>query len=139
MATPRPPKSPLDPVVLQRLDGLRTQLLRLHKVLLDDERASYEKIHGPIGSAGRVLSLVMSDPWFNWLHKISQLIVKIDELQDNEEGEESQASALFGEARDLILLKDPETEFSKAYKKALQRSSSAVGAHAEALKAVRDD
>lgn len=139
MATPRTKKSPLAPETLSRLDGLRTMLLRLHKILLDDERGAYEKVHGPIGSAGRVLSLVMSDPWFNWLHKISQLIVKIDELQENEEGKEEQASALFGEARDLILAKDPESEFAKAYKNALQRSSAAVGAHADALQAIRDD
>jgi hypothetical protein len=132
-------KSPLEAATLGRLDFLRTQLLRLHKVLLDDERAAYEKVHGPIGSAGRVLSLVMSDPWFDWLHKISQLIVKIDELQENENGTEALSEQLFSEAKDLILAKEPESAFSKAYRAALQRSSAAVGAHAEALKAIRDD
>jgi hypothetical protein len=69
----------LDQLTTQKLTGLRLSLLRLHKVLLDDERASYEKAHGPIGSISQVLSLVMSDPWFDWLHTFSRQIVKIDD------------------------------------------------------------
>lgn len=132
-------KSPLDPITLIRLDSLRTQLLRLHKILLDDERVAYEKVHGPVGNVNRVLSLVMSDPWFNWLHEISRLIVRIDELQDAADGTEDQAGKLFSESKNLILTKGGDTEFAVAYRVALQRSSAAVGQHAEVLKVVHDD
>lgn len=139
MTSPRNKKSPLDPLTLMRLDALRTQLLRLHKTLLDEERAAYEKVNGPIATTGQVFNLVMSDPWFNWIHRISKLIIKIDVLQENPEGKDEDVAELFNEARDLILAKEPDSEFSKAYRAVLQRSSAAVGAHAEALKAIRDD
>ena len=36
--------SPLDANTLNHMEAVRIQLLRLHKVLLDDERATYEKL-----------------------------------------------------------------------------------------------
>lgn len=121
------------------MEDLRINLLRLHKVLLDDERAAYEKTNGPIGSPGRVLSLVMSDPYFDWLHRISQMIVRIDETLEDEKAEAAAIDALFGETRSLILHKGPETEFTRRYKAVLQRNSGAVLAHANVLKSLHDD
>lgn len=129
----------IEEATAKRLEELRLSLLRLHKVLLDDERGAYEKVNGPIGSPGRVLSLVMSDPFFDWLHKISQMIVKIDETVENEESKSEAADAIFGEARALILHKGPETEFSKRYKAVLQRNPAAVLQHSVVLKSLHDD
>jgi hypothetical protein len=81
----------------------------------------------------------MSDPFFDWLHAISRLIIKFDEMSEAADATETQASELVSRARDLILAKDPESEFSRKYKAALQRNSAAVMQHAEVLKAVRDD
>lgn len=131
--------SPLDPATLTLIESVRVQLLRLHKVLLDDERKAYERLKGPMGTPGQVLSLVMSDPFFDWLHAISRLIVKMDELTESPEGTEEAASALITQARDLVLAKDPDSQFSRNYKASLQRNPAAVLAHAEVLKAVRDD
>lgn len=131
--------SPLDPATLQQIEAIRIELLRLHKVLLDDERSSFVKLRGPMGTPGQVLSLVMSDPYFDWLHAISRLIVKIDEASEAADVTEDQAKALITSARDLVLTKDAETEFSLKYKAALQRNPAAVLAHAEVLKAFRDD
>jgi hypothetical protein len=66
--------SPLEPILLAHMEAVRIQLLRLHKVLLDDERKSYEFLNGPMGPPGKVLSLVMTDPFFDWLHAISRLM-----------------------------------------------------------------
>ncbi len=129
----------IDETTKKRMDDLRVSLLRLHKVLLDHERVAYETVYGPIGSPGRVLSLVMSDPWFDWLHRISQMIVKIDEIQEGEESSAAEADAIFGDARALILNKGPETEFMRRYKAALQKNSAAVLAHAQVLKSLHDD
>jgi hypothetical protein len=41
------------------LDNLSRALLRLHKALLDDERVSYERVHGRIPSNGAFLQLVL--------------------------------------------------------------------------------
>lgn len=129
----------MDEATRARIENLRLGLLRLHKVLLDDERSAYEKLNGPMGPPGRVLSLVMSDPFFDWLHKISQMIVRIDETQEDEEAKDETADAIFGDSRSLVLHKGPETEFSKRYKAVLQRNPAAVLAHAVVLKVLHDD
>ena len=51
----------------------------LHKVLLDDTRAAYEMDRGRVGSNATLLQLVINDPWFAWLHPLSELVVRIDE------------------------------------------------------------
>lgn len=54
------------------LDQLFRALLRLHKALLDDERVSYERVHGRIPSNGAFLQLVLGDAWFAWLRPLSR-------------------------------------------------------------------
>ena len=46
-------------------------LLRLHKTLLDLERRDYERARGRIGNSYEFLQLVLKDPWFDWLHRLS--------------------------------------------------------------------
>ncbi|HKQ52499.1 MAG TPA: hypothetical protein VJT74_09030 [Pyrinomonadaceae bacterium] len=126
----------------KRLASLRLALLRLHKVLLDDERAAYERARGRV-SAGEMLQLVISDEQFAWLHSISELIVSIDELLDAEEPATTEAAeSLFAQAR--LLLKPSETgsEFAQKYYATLQREPDAVLAHREVttlLKQVPDE
>ena len=76
--------APLPEAAGQSLVNLRIALLRLHKVLLDDERAAYERAHGR-ASGGEMLQLVIHDERFAWLHSISELIVSIDEMMDADE------------------------------------------------------
>src|SRR3974390_345380 len=66
----------------QRLTELRNGLLSLHKTLLDSERSSYERDVARIGSSGELLKLVLYDPWFAWLHELSEFVVLIDETLD---------------------------------------------------------
>ena len=69
----------------QRLSGVRNAVLDLHKVLVDSERVRYEKTIGSIQSPNQFLQLLTNDPWFAWLHPISQLIVAMDEALDERE------------------------------------------------------
>src|SRR5437868_13479004 len=109
----------------QGLENLHRALLRLHKVLLDDERATYEKVHGRT-SAGAMLQLVISNPQFAWLRRISELIVEIDELLDaKEESAVPAAAALLKQTRSL-LVPGESNEFSRKYQDALQRQPEAV-------------
>ena len=62
-----------------RLSEMRARLLHLHKVLLDDAKTAYELDRGRVGSNTGLLQLVINDPWFAWLHSVSELIVRIDE------------------------------------------------------------
>src|SRR5215208_5578458 len=69
----------------ERLEAFREVLLRLHKTLVDSERVTYESTIGAIKSPGHFLQLLTNDPWFAWLHPLSQLIVSVDEAIDGKE------------------------------------------------------
>src|SRR5262249_54025104 len=69
----------------ERLTSLRNGLLRLHKALMDSERAAYERDVQRIRSAGEYLNLVLNDPWFAWLRDLSRLVVTIDVTLDRKE------------------------------------------------------
>src|SRR6187431_2565513 len=85
------------------LKVLRLGLLRLHKALLDLERRDYERARGRIGNSYEFLQLVLKDPWFDWLHRLSELIVQIDETLDNRDPDqpttEEDAKELLGRAK----------------------------------------
>ncbi len=87
----------------ERLRELRTQLLDLHKVLLEDTRVAYELDRGRVGTTANLLQLVISDPWFAWLHSLSELIVRIDELLGKDApSTETDASTLFDHVEKLL-------------------------------------
>lgn len=114
-----------------RLRGLRSGLLRLHKTLLDTERDAYEQINGRV-SGGELLQLVINHEQFAWLHAVSELIVRIDELLDADEpATAGDADALFAEARALLKPSETGGEFHRRYYSALQREPAAVLAHRE--------
>jgi len=114
---------------------LRRPLLRLHKTLLDDERAAFERIHGRIESSYKLLNLVMSDPWFDWLHALSELVVQIDEVLDADEPMSAeQAGRFFSQTEELLTPAEGGTGFGRKYYDALQRSPDVVLAHREVTK-----
>lgn len=135
-------------LALSRLDRIRLPLLDVHKELLAQERLAYEAVNGKIEGQGRLLNLLMTDPWFDWLHRISQMVVRIDELSEAKPESENDyvnltksAESILDEARTLFRPTSVETsatnkEFSARYKTTLQRSSGAVMAHGELLKAL---
>ncbi len=124
-----------------KLIELRGKLLHLHKVLLDDARAAYEMDRGSVGSVGNLLQLVISDPWFAWLHALSGLIVRIDEAVGREGGPiRVDATALTDQVEQLLTASEEGDGFPRRYFEALQRQPVVVLAHADvrrALKAMR--
>jgi hypothetical protein len=119
----------------QRLTDLRNGLLRLHKALLDSERAIYERDVKRIGSSGELLGLVMHDPWFAWLHELSELVVAIDEaLAADEEATVAEAEQLLRQARALLLPDEEGAGFARQYFEALQRDPNVVVAHGATVK-----
>lgn len=117
---------------------LRQGLLRLHKLLLDLERRDYERARGRIGNSYEFLQLVLKDPWFDWLHRLSELIVQIDETLDTHDSEkpatEADASALIERAKTLLAPAETGTEFQKNYFLALQQSPDVVLLHSEIMR-----
>ncbi len=126
----------------ERLRELRTQLLDLHKVLLEDTRVAYELDRGSVGTTANLLQLVISDSWFAWLHALSELIVRIDELLAKDApSTENDATTLFDHVEKLLTASEAGEGFSRRYYEALQRQPAVVLAHANVrrtLKARRD-
>ena len=120
------------------LKDLRQGLLRLHKLLLDLERRDYERARGRIGNSYEFLQLVLKDPWFDWLHRLSELIVQIDESLDTRDVEtamtEDDAKALFERAKALLAPSESGTQFQKNYFLALQQSPDVVLLHSEVMR-----
>jgi hypothetical protein len=112
--------------------------LRLHKTLLDLERGGYERARGRIGNSYEFLQLVLKDPWFDWLHRLSELIVQIDETLESRDPDqpttEEDAKALLARAKNLLAPAEAGSEFQKNYFLALQQSPDVVLLHADLIR-----
>lgn len=128
----------LSEITRDALKELRQGLLRLHKTLLDLERLGYERARGRIGNSYEFLQLVLKDPWFDWLHRLSELIVQIDETLDardpDQPATEDDAKALLARAKSLLSPSETGSEFQKNYFLALQQSPDVVLLHAEMMR-----
>ena len=128
----------LSEITRDELKQLRQGLLRLHKTLLDLERRGYERARGRIGNSYEFLQLVLKDPWFDWLHRLSELIVQIDETLDTRDSDtpttEDDAKALMARAKGLLAPSETGSEFQKNYFLALQQSPDVVLLHAEMMR-----
>ena len=120
------------------LKELRQGLLKVHKLLLDLERMGYERARGKISNSYEFLQLVLKDPWFEWLRRLSELIVQIDETLDAVDSDkpltEEDASALISRSRVLLTPAETGSEFQKNYFLALQQSPDVVLLHAQVTK-----
>jgi hypothetical protein len=121
--------------IRQILLDVRRGLLSLHKALIVAEQLTYERIHGRVGSTGQLLQLVLNDPWFTWLHPLSQMVIRLDELLDGE-GEPTPAEVehLLSEVRALIRPSEEGDGFERSYYEALQRAPDVIFAHVEVKK-----
>ena len=132
---------PMSDVTRDSLKHLRHGLLRLHKMLLDLERVGYERAHHRIANSYEFLQLVLKDPWFDWLHRLSEVIVQIDEALDIRDVEQpatdEDASALIARAKLLLSPAEEGNEFQKNYFLALQQSPDVVLLHSDLMKMLR--
>jgi hypothetical protein len=132
MASPDPRG---DDPTRQRLTALRNGLLQLHKTLLDSERRTYENDVERITSSNHMLSLLLHDPFFAWLHELSQLVVIIDEALDAKEPVVAEdADRFIQQSRKLISPDESGNGFARRYFEALQRDPDVILAHARMRK-----
>ncbi|BAY66343.1 hypothetical protein NIES22_64820 [Calothrix brevissima NIES-22] len=122
--------------LLQRIDqqqflrNLRNKFLNLHSTLLDTERIAYEQVSGRVSSA-ELLQLVIDHEQFAWLHKISELVVQIDEMLAADEPILPESlQKLIADAQRLIVPSELGNVFARKYYAALQREPDVVLAHA---------
>ena len=117
---------------------IRNALLHLHKTLVESERVRYEKAVGPIQSPNQFLRLLTSDPWFAWLHPLSQLIVSMDEvLEEKEPITNSIVDSLIDQSRTMLVASENNHAFAGHYFEALQQDPDVVLAHGEAVTLIR--
>ena len=134
-----PDAQPLAPQMRTTLAELRTRLLALHKALLDDAKSAYEMDRGRIASPGALLQLVIHDPWFAWLHQVSELVVRIDEMTTADARTTAADARVVLEQVDRLLLPSETGEpFARRYFEALQRQPAVVLAHGDVKKLLKN-
>jgi hypothetical protein len=127
----------MDAATREKLKGLRNGMLRLHKSLLDSERAWYEREVQRIASTGQYLNLVLNDPWFAYLRELSELIVLVDEtldLKDPEAAPEADGDRLLAQSRTLLTPAEEGSGFRRKYFEAMQRDPAVVLAHSDMMR-----
>ena len=128
----------LNDATRERLRDLRARLLHLHKVLLDDTRAAYELDRGRVGSSANLLQLVINDPWFAWLHSLSEMVVRIDEtVEQGAPATQADALALVDQVERLLTASESGDGFARRYYEALQRQPAVVLAHADVRRTLK--
>jgi catechol 2,3-dioxygenase len=135
---PESPYAPMSVAQRDRLRKLRAGLLHLHKVLLDDARAAYELDRGRVASNATLLQLVINDPWFAWLHSLSELVVRIDETANEDApATDADATALVEQVESLLTASEDGDGFHRRYFEALQRQPAVVLAHADVRRVLK--
>jgi hypothetical protein len=134
----------------ERLSQVRRTLLELHKALIERERAAYEKGHGAV-TPGEMLQLLIRDSAFSWLHPISELIVRVDELISNANDRRrptaarpamtpvqvsAEAQILLLETRELLTAGDAPGGFRQHYDAVLKADPGIVEMHRAVISAI---
>jgi len=110
---------------LRHLDGVRNDLLRVHRGLLEAERNRYEKQHGRIANNSAFLQIVISDPWFDWVRPMGQMVLLIDERTSDKKQPlgSVEATALFARALDLLKADEEGDAFQRLFFRSIQSSA----------------
>ena len=106
-------------------------LLSLYSALIAAEQLTYERIHGRIGSPDELLQLVLNDPWFTWLCPMLDLLLRIEQLLDDDAFDITLENIehLVAEVRTLTRPSIEGDGFERAYYEALQRTPDVLLAH----------
>jgi hypothetical protein len=122
----------------ETLKKSRDLLLKLHKVMLDNERELYEQFNGPL-SPTEFLTLLLENEDFAWLRKFSMLIVEIDEMFAQKDGyEKGMLEANLGKVKELVHMAEPDEYFRAKYQLSIQSDPEAARLHAEIREVVEN-
>jgi hypothetical protein len=123
----------------ERLRDARNLLLKLHKNLVDHERAIWEGMNGAVTSA-QFLSVLLEDRDFAWLRKFSTLIVDIDEMFAQRDGYSAESVEIhLAKLRELVAMEDEDEEFKAKYQAALQQDLDAAARQGDLRLLLRSD
>lgn len=117
------------------LPALRNRLLALHKLLMNAERAAYEKEGNVISSPMQFLQLLTEHERFAWLRQLSQLVVTMDEaMEEKPPITRERMDALVGEAKHLLIGSEEPGSFAMRYAAIREREAAVAATHAEIRK-----
>lgn len=105
-------------------------------MLLEDERRRYEQVHGRVAPA-ELLQLALSHEQFAWLHRISAVIVRVDELMASEDGPGVREVEVLAEHVRQLLRPSPDgSTFEQHYDRAVQSDPAILLAHRAVVQAL---
>ena len=116
------------------LRELSKALIPLHRRLIEEAKSDYAFAHGPVESPSRLLQLLQSDPFFDWLKPITTLIVDIDEMTRTDFAEE--AAREIGARADRFFGSEADETFAARYIPILQRDVDVAIGHAAVRKII---
>ena len=114
-------------------------LREVHRVLVRAVRQHYEREGHAVGGPGHLLRLLTEDPYFAWLHPMSELIVDLDSLLAQEI---LPAGTVAGVRMEIDRLARAGTPFWEKYAPFLQSDPQVAVAHGalrQALKALPEE
>lgn len=119
---------PLD--ARQALTKLCAELRSLHRALVKVAQAEYELGSEPISGPVELLQLLTTHPHFAWLHPLSELMVGIDEVLDQEAISEADKQAIMVQVKSLLSRTDDNPHaFSIRYLEAMHKDPAVAIAH----------
>jgi hypothetical protein len=121
----------MTPSVRDNLHELPVLLRHVHRALLNYV-AEREHVRE---RGGALLQRVIEDPLFAWLRELSQAMVLLDEILEDEDPSDNALDGVMERLRDM-LVRDSESPFRLKYRDALQRSPDVVMAHAALAKRI---
>lgn len=114
---------------------LRNQLLSLHKLLMNVEKAAYEKEEKVTLLPLKLLQLLTEDERFSWLRQLSQLVVMMDEaMEEKPPINNERKDALVAEAKHLLTGSTESGSFAVRYAAICEREATVAAVHAEIRK-----
>ena len=122
-----------------RLSELAALLRPLHRALLDESRADFERTNGPVAGPAAMFQLVTSHPHFEWLRPLSRFMAELDERIEDDEvplGPE-QAREYRDRLETMLIDENAAGGFATQYLPLLQRSTDVVVAHARVRAALK--
>ena len=113
------------------MQEVHQRLLSLYSALIAAEQLTYERIHGRVGSTDELLQLALNDPWFTWLCPMLDLLLRIEQLLDDDAFDVTHENVehLMAEVRTVTRPSIEGDGFERAYYEALQRAPGVLLAH----------
>lgn len=127
----------IDNATWQLLAG---SLRELHRTLLERSRREYERKWVTTLTAGDLLQLVTTDPFFDWLRSLSELMIDIDMIRDAEPALKDELVTAIRPAVEHLLSPPKPGEapspFAQQYWPAVQEDPHVAIAHAAVKRAI---